>query len=79
MAIGSPFGIENSVSLGNVMNVLKDEVISTAPINHGNSGGPLVNAFGEVMGTNTAYLQNAQSINIAVSTDLLCSKLVNCA
>jgi S1-C subfamily serine protease len=79
MAIGSPFGIENSVSLGNVMNVLNDEVISTAPINHGNSGGPLVNAFGEVMGTNTAYLQNAQSINIAVSTDLLCSKLVNCA
>ena len=79
MAIGSPFGIENSVSLGNVMNVLTDEVISTAPINHGNSGGPLVNAFGEVMGTNTAYLENAQSINIAVSTTLLCSKLVNCA
>jgi hypothetical protein len=79
MAIGSPFGIEKSVSLGNVMNVLTDEVISTAPINHGNSGGPLVNSFGEVMGTNTAYLPDAQSVNIAVSNDLLCSKLVDCA
>lgn len=79
MAIGSPFGLEKSVSLGNVMNVLTDEVISTAPINPGNSGGPLVNSFGEVMGTNTAYLPDAQSINIAVSNDLLCSKLVDCA
>lgn len=79
MALGSPFGIEKSVSLGNVMNTVDDRVISTAPINHGNSGGPLVNSFGEVMGTNTAYLENAQSFNIAVSTDLLCSKLVSCA
>lgn len=79
MAIGSPFGIEKSVSLGNVMNILSDEVISTAPINPGNSGGPLVNSFGEVMGTNTAYLPDAQGVNIAVSNDLLCSKLVDCA
>lgn len=79
MALGSPFGIEKSVSMGNVMNFVDDKVISSAPINVGNSGGPLVNSFGEVLGTNTAYLQNAQSFNIAVSNDLLCRKLVNCA
>jgi hypothetical protein len=79
MALGSPFGIEKSVSMGNVMNFVDDKVISSAPINQGNSGGPLVNSFGEVLGTNTAYLQNAQSFNIAVSNDLLCRKLVSCA
>lgn len=79
MALGSPFGIEKSVSMGNVMNFVDDQVISTAPINQGNSGGPLVNSFGQVLGTNTAYLQNAQSFNIAVSNELLCRKLVSCA
>ena len=79
MALGSPFGIEKSVSMGNVMNFVDDRVISTAPINQGNSGGPLVNSFGQVLGTNTAYLENAQSFNIAVSNELLCRKLVSCA
>ncbi len=35
------------------MNADLDGVISTTPLNIGNSGGPLVNTYGEVMGTNT--------------------------
>lgn len=79
MAIGSPFGLEKSVSTGNVMNVtVGGYVISTAPVNPGNSGGPLVNSLGQVMGTNTAFLRGYQSVNIASDVDLLCRKLVDC-
>jgi hypothetical protein len=79
MALGSPFGLEKSVSTGNVMNVTSDGyVISSAPVNPGNSGGPLVNSLGQVMGTNTAFLKGYQSVNIASDVDLLCRKLVDC-
>jgi S1-C subfamily serine protease len=79
MALGSPFGLEKSVSTGNIMNVTADGyVISTAPVNPGNSGGPLVNSLGQVMGTNTAYLRGYQSVNIASDVDLLCRELVDC-
>lgn len=64
MALGSPFGIEKSVSIGNVMNVLENQIISTAPINPGNSGGPLVNSFGQVIGTNTWKLKGADGFNV---------------
>ena len=79
MALGSPFGLEKSVSIGNVMNITLDRyVISSAPINPGNSGGPLVNSLGQVMGTNTAFLRGFQSVNIASDVDLLCAVLVDC-
>ena len=79
MALGSPYGIEKSISIGNIMNVVDKEIISTAPINPGNSGGPLVNSFGEVIGTNTwKLLGGASGINVARSVSLLCVKLVVC-
>lgn len=78
MALGSPFGLEKSISIGNVMNVLEKQIVSTAPINPGNSGGPLVNSFGEVMGTNTWKLKGADGFNVAKSASLLCDALVDC-
>jgi hypothetical protein len=78
MALGSPFGLEKSISIGNVMNVMEKQIVSTAPINPGNSGGPLVNSFGEVMGTNTWKLKGADGFNVAKSASLLCDALVNC-
>ena len=78
MALGSPFGLEKSISIGNVMNVLEKQIVSTAPINPGNSGGPLVNSFGEVMGTNTWKLRGADGFNVAKSVSLLCESLVVC-
>jgi S1-C subfamily serine protease len=64
VAIGNPFGLERSVSAGIVSALQRqiqapnaysiDHVIQTdAAINHGNSGGPLLNARGEVIGVNS--------------------------
>ena len=80
MSLGSPYGLEKSISIGNIMNVVDDQIISTAPINPGNSGGPLVNSFGEVIGTNTWKRIDAESdgINVAGSVQLLCDALVSC-
>jgi S1-C subfamily serine protease len=79
MALGSPFGIEKSISIGNIMNVVDQQIISTAPINPGNSGGPLINSFGEVVGTNTWKLRDGDGINVAQSVQLLCKNLVACS
>jgi S1-C subfamily serine protease len=64
VAIGNPFGLERSVTAGIVSALQRDitapngytidKVIQTdAPINHGNSGGPLLNARGEVIAVNS--------------------------
>lgn len=65
LAIGNPFGLEFSVSAGIVSGRNRtlsggfDDYIQTdAAINSGNSGGPLLNLDGEVIGVNTLYLTN---------------------
>lgn len=78
MSLGSPYGLEKSISIGNIMNIIDQEIISTADINPGNSGGPLVNSFGQVIGTNTWRRLDATGINVARSVQLLCEKLVSC-
>jgi S1-C subfamily serine protease len=80
-AVGTPYGLEGSVSLGNVMNLDGVEVIATTPLNSGNSGGPLINARGEVIGTNTWTLvgeDEPQDWNVAVAHTALCEVLVEC-
>ena len=65
IAVGNPFGLENTVTLGIISNLNRDvtqlgisdkriDLIQTdAAINPGNSGGPLLNSLGEVIGINT--------------------------
>ena len=48
---------------------LNDLVQTDAAINHGNSGGPLLNAAGEVVGINSAGIPNSQNIGFAISID----------
>jgi serine protease Do len=73
MAIGSPFSYSNTVTVGvvsavsrvspelNPVNGRDLEMIQTdAAINHGNSGGPLFNIRGEVVGINTAIISNGE-------------------
>lgn len=49
--------------------VLKDIIQTDAAINSGNSGGPLVNMAGQVVGINVAIASNAENIGFAISTD----------
>jgi len=73
LAIGNPFGIGTTVTSGIVSargrdlnNGPYDDFIQIdAPINHGNSGGPLVNGQGQVVGINTAiYSPNGGSVGV---------------
>jgi S1-C subfamily serine protease len=81
MALGTPYGLEGSISIGNIINIDGTDVISSAPLNSGNSGGPLVNARGQVVGTNTWVLTGEdypQDWNVAVGNPQLCRNIVLC-
>jgi len=79
VAIGSPYGLDYTVTAGVVsavgrggvgMNEIEDYVQTDASINPGNSGGPLVNLRGEVIGINTMIVGRGTGIGFAVVSQL---------
>ncbi|MCU0693047.1 MAG: trypsin-like peptidase domain-containing protein [Polyangiaceae bacterium] len=85
VAIGNPFGLSHTVSAGILSGKgrTKDDVKGLDPsgyfnfmqtdaaINQGNSGGPLLNLRGEVVGINTAIRANANSIGFAIPINMV--------
>jgi Do/DeqQ family serine protease len=79
IAIGNPFGLDQTVTVGVVSATGRSDVgiasyenfIQTdASINPGNSGGPLVNLRGEVIGINTAIVATGQGIGFAIPANM---------
>jgi len=99
MAVGSPYGLDNTVTFGHISaigrtNTIRDDRLNLSrmygdliqtdtPINMGNSGGPLINVRGGVVGINTAiYSQTGQSngIGFAIPSNtarLIADKLIS--
>ena len=73
VAIGSPAGLKNTISIGNISAFYlkdgKDWIQFTAPISSGSSGGALFNDEGEIIGITTATYASAQNINMAVKIE----------
>ncbi|MFT3692134.1 MAG: trypsin-like peptidase domain-containing protein [Kofleriaceae bacterium] len=80
VAIGNPLGFESTVSTGVVSalgrslrgkaNRLIDGVIQhSAPLNPGNSGGPLLDSRGRVLGVNTAIIARSQGLGFAIAVE----------
>jgi serine protease Do len=86
IALGNPFGLENSVSVGVISAknrsiiadgkvVYNDFIQTDAAVNPGNSGGPLLNIQGDVVGINTAVHAEGQGIGFAIPIDKVISIL----
>lgn len=80
IAIGNPLGFQNTVSTGVVSALgrtlraatgrLIENIIQTdVPLNPGNSGGPLVNSQGQIIGINAAMIRQAQGISLAIPSN----------
>lgn len=75
-ALGSPLGLTGTISQGIITTVSRefdsvDYIQSDAPLSPGNSGGPLVNAYGEVIGVNTMYMPDGQNLNFSININQL--------
>lgn len=80
MVIGNPLGLKNSVNYGTLTNLKNGTLYTDAAVNPGNSGGPVFNSKGQVIGIATAKLidEGIDRIGIVVPLADLCKKILGC-
>jgi S1-C subfamily serine protease len=66
VAIGSPLGLQNTVSTGIISARREGFLQTTAPISHGSSGGALFNMMGEVIGITSAGMEEGANLGFAI-------------
>ena len=87
-AIGNPFGLSGSMTVGIVSQLgrtlseslagnfaIANVIQFSAPINPGNSGGPLLDANGDVVGITTAIIDSSQGVGFAIPSDTILREL----
>jgi S1-C subfamily serine protease len=85
MAVGSPLGLDGTVTLGVVSGFRSlggsDYVQFSAPISPGNSGGPVIDARGRVVAVASAKLigTGVEALSLAIPVQVVCLTLVSCA
>ena len=77
MVVGSADSYEGSVAFGSILNANQTELLTTANASSGNSGGPVVDNEGRVIGTLTNGYDDEQ-YNVAKSLDAMCAKIIKC-
>jgi S1-C subfamily serine protease len=78
VAIGSPYGLEGSTTTGVISKIYSDFIQTDAAVNPGNSGGPLLNRYGEVVGVVSYRLLEAENINLALPIEATCKRILQC-
>jgi S1-C subfamily serine protease len=78
VAIGSPYGLEGSTTAGVISKIFSDYIQTDAAVNPGNSGGPLLNRYGEVVGVVSYQLSEAENINFALPIEATCKRILDC-
>jgi hypothetical protein len=77
VAVGSPFGFSGTITTGIISQIYEDAYQTDAAVNPGNSGGPLLDMRGRVLGVTTEGY-GSQGLNIAYRQALLCLELIVC-
>jgi S1-C subfamily serine protease len=77
VAIGSPHGLQNTISDGLVSALRDGQIQTSAPISPGSSGGPFFNQRGQVIGVAVSGFRDAQNLNFVVPINLAKPYLVD--
>jgi len=90
VAVGNPYGLTGSMSLGIVSALgrtiteeqtggypIANIIQTTAPLNPGNSGGPLLNPLGQVVGITTAIISDSQGLGFAIPSNTILREIAS--